>query len=162
MKKTTLTKRAVKSTVPVLKKPLDVATPTTPFNWLVIHFVGLFFVNSIILYAVNMIFPQLLVLGTHVISPLMALVSGSALLSLLLVAAMPITEAFQKAQKFTLTTMQWTGLYFILNFIGLWLISRLAEEVGLGVSSWMVAAGLAVVLDCIQAIVISMLMKKMK
>jgi hypothetical protein len=47
---------------------------------------------------------------------------------------------------------EWMLAYFVLNFVGLWLLGRFAENLGLGLSAWWVSLLLATALDWIQGL----------
>lgn len=48
------------------------------------------------------------------------------------------------------SSAEWMASYFVLNFVGVWVVARFANQLGFGISSWVVALVLAVVLDVVQ------------
>lgn len=64
--------------------------------------------------------------------------------------SIPFIHRYEKSRGRTLTSRDWMLAYFIINFVGLWVISRYSEQFGFGISSWVVAAVLAAVLDVAQ------------
>ena len=51
-------------------------------------------------------------------------------------------------------------LYFIVNALGLWFITRFAEQFGIGASSWKVIVVVALLLDMAQGMAMMALQKK--
>lgn len=129
-------------------------TPSTndPGIILVITYSILFTINSLVIYLANLWFPHHVVLGTQSLSPIWALFLSMGFLSLINTFAIPFMNQYEKSRKQPLTPKDWITAYFVLNFIGLWLVTRAAEQLGLGITSWLVAAILAVILDVFQGI----------
>lgn len=112
---------------------------------------GIWYVaQAIILGIVSAMFPQAIVIGTHTISPLAAIINSMLTLTLFAIGAIPLLELLQDARKMLFTTTHWMLFYFALNTAGLWIISRFAEQIGLGLSSWFVAVGLGLVMTLVQ------------
>lgn len=126
---------------------------------LVITYFILFAVNSLVIYLANLWFPQNVVLGTQSLSPTWALFLSMGVLSLINTFAIPFMNQYEKSRKQPLTPKDWMAAYFVLNFIGLWLVTRAAEQLGLGITSWVIAAILAVILDVSQGIAMMRLEK---
>jgi hypothetical protein len=145
-KMTTATKRVVKNTQ---------TASISSFNQLVLATVVFWLGNSVLLLLANELFPGLIVLGTHLISPLMAAVYAGGVISLVGVSATPIIESVAMKRHIRLTEMHWMTLYFLLNTAIIWLVSRFSELVGMGISVWWVALVMGLVFDVIQG----MLMK---
>ena len=116
----------------------------------VISFFTLLLVNSVVLYIAQMFFPKSIVLGTHALSFWWAVGMSMGKLALIGTLAIPFVHAYEIKRRKMLSSMEWMVVYFVLNFVGLWLITRFSEQFGLGVTSWMVIAGLALVLDVVQ------------
>jgi hypothetical protein len=164
--------KKVTSTKPVAVKPVVTASvsqqstktvaTTTPANWMFIIFGALFVTHAVVIYVASLMFPEAVVLGTNTISPMMALLYSVFVFTLIVVAAMPVIESYQAAQRKVLSNTQWMVIYFILNFVGLWLVARFAEQLGLGLASKYVVLALALGLDIVQGLVVTSLMKKMK
>ncbi len=128
---------------------------------LVVSYFVLFVVNSAAVALANLLFPQMVVLGTQSLSPLWALALSMGVLALMNTFALPLVRVFENKRKRMLNTNEWMILYFLLNFGGVWLVSRAAEQLGMGITSWIVALVLAVALDLMQGIVM-MKLEKMK
>ena len=126
---------------------------------LVITYFILFAVNSLIIYLANLWFPQNVVLGTQSLSPIWALFLSMGVLSFINTFAIPFINHYEKSRKQPLTPKGWMLAYLGLNFVGLWLITRAAEQLGLGITSWIIAAILAVILDVFQGIAMMQLEK---
>ena len=121
-----------------------------PGLFLVLTYFVLLIVNSLVILLANAIFPQHVVLSTIHVSFIWAICLSLSKLTLLDTFAIPFVRQYEIRSKRMLSNTEWMILYFILNFVGLWLISRFAHVLGLGLSSWIVAALLALVLDIAQ------------
>lgn len=128
---------------------------------LVWSYLALFIVNVVVVYLASIIFPIYVVLGTFSITTGWSLIHSMGMLALLNVALIPFVREYEHKSGKMLTNVQWMGLYFVVNFVGVWLIARFADQVGFGISSWLVAAVLAVALNILQAVVM-MTMEKLK
>lgn len=126
---------------------------------LVVSYVALLAVNGVVVSLANLLFPQWVVLGTQSLSPLWALGLSMGVLALVDTFAIPFVRLFESKRQRMFTTNEWMLLYFLLNFAGVWLISRGAEQLGLGITSWVVALAIAVVLDLVQGVVMMKLEK---
>jgi len=111
--------------------------------------------HSSILYLANALFPSHVVLGTNQFSSLQGLFYSMLVFTLIAVGSIPITEYIAILQKKTLKTMDWMVIFFFVNVVGIWLVARFAEQLGLGISSWLVAVALAVVFDIAQGVLVS-------
>ncbi|MEP7167246.1 MAG: hypothetical protein ABI758_04675 [Candidatus Woesebacteria bacterium] len=129
---------------------------------LVLSTLVLFVSNAIVLYFAQMFFPHAIVLGTHALSFWWAIFMSMGKLSLLGAAVMPFVGKYENMRHRIFSPMEWSVLYFVVNFIGLWIISRFSEQFGLGVTSWIVIAALALVLDIVQGVVMMAYGKMLK
>lgn len=112
---------------------------------------GIWFVaQSILLAIVSVALPGQIVLGTNTISPLSAVFNSMLTLTLFAVGAIPLLEIIQDTRKVILSKTQWMLFYFAVNAAGLWVISRFAEQIGLGLASWFVAAFLGALMTLLQ------------
>ena len=132
------------------------------FGFMVKSFIAMFLVNVGVVFVANRFFPTFVVLGTHRLSPLMSLLTSMAVLSLIVTGAMPVIEWVKKEHKLKLKDKDWMIIYWLVNIVGLWVVSRFAETLGLGISSWVVAVVLAFFLDMAQGVVMMKLVTKMK
>ncbi len=120
-------------------------------------FVYFMVVDSIILYLGHVVLPSQIVLGTYQISPLLAVIQSMLFFSLLAVVAVPVIELVAQYLKFKLSDLHWIVATFVVDFVGLWMVARLADMLGLGISSWVIVAVLAVCFDLGQGLAIRML-----
>jgi len=129
---------------------------------LVYSFPILFIVNALVALAANYFFPQHLVLGTQFINLPWAIIHSMGTLAMINILFIPIIREIENKKGHMLTPKQWLIKYFILNFISLWIISRMPEQLGMGISSWYVAATLALALDIAQGATMMQLEKYRK
>lgn len=115
-------------------------------------YVIMYIVNAPILYLANMLFPEQVVLGTATLSLMWAVILSMSALSLILTLLIPFLHEIERKIDRDLTMQEWIGAYLAINFGGIWLISRFSEQFGLGVSSWLVVLGLAVVMNLVQGV----------
>jgi hypothetical protein len=118
-------------------------------------FVAWMIAHSVIFYLANRFFPEAVVLGTHLFSTWQAVLYSSLVFTLITVGSIPVVEMLAAAIKRTLTGMDWMVLYFVINTVGIWIVARFAEQLGLGISSWVVAVVLALVIDAVQGIIVT-------
>jgi len=126
---------------------------------LVITYFSFFVVNSLILMIASDLFPDWIVLGTASISYLFSVIHSMGTLALLDTFALPLVREYESSSGRMLKKSEWMLLYLALNFAGIWLISRFADQVGMGVISWTVVLGLAVFFDLVQGAVMMQLEK---
>lgn len=131
--------------MPVKEKPAQ-----NPGMILVISYAVIYLVNVLVLSFANMYYPEQVVLGTMSMDRTWAILHSMGTLSLLLVFAIPFIHEIEKMKGRELTSLEWMVKYYALNFVGLWIITRFSDQFGLGVTSWMVIAVLAAVLDFFQ------------
>ncbi|OGY19282.1 MAG: hypothetical protein A3A65_04125 [Candidatus Chisholmbacteria bacterium RIFCSPLOWO2_01_FULL_49_14] len=117
---------------------------------MVLTFFNLFVINGLVVWLANSLFPQQVVLGTQFISKGWAIIHSMGTLALLGTFAIPFIREYEKSRGKMFSSAEWMVAYFVLNFVGIWLVARLAEQLGFGISSWVVALVLAVVLDVVQ------------
>lgn len=117
-------------------------------------------VNSLTVAIANALFPANVVLGTNSISWAMSLAHSMTYLTVLGTFAIPLVRQYERSRGGRMfTPPEWMALYFVLNFAGIWLVSRFADQIGLGVSSWFVVLVLAAVLDALQGMAMMQLEK---
>ncbi len=110
----------------------------------------IFFVNLVVIYLAHQWFPSFLVLGTMSLSSYWALFLVSSFIAMAATLALPLFHEWEAQRKSQLSTTEWMAGYFILNFVTVWLLTRVAEVFGMGVSSIVVVGVLALVLDFVQ------------
>ena len=127
----------------------------------VINYFAFFLVNSLVIYLANQFYPQQVVLGTLCINNLWAVIHSMSTLALINTLAIPLVRELEKKQNRVLSTFEWFVIYFLINLAGIWVIGRFAEQLGLGIASWLVASVLALILDLLQGVVM-MRVEKMR
>ncbi|SRR5258708_40177433 len=141
------------------------AKPTVSKNpgmTLVVTYGVLLAVNAVILYLANMFFPKQVVLGTHSLSLVWAILLSMGTLALIDTFAIPFAHMIENRRGRMLSSKEWMVKYFFLNFFGLWVISHFSQQFGLGITIWYVSAVLAVLLDVVQGVAMMTLQKKME
>jgi len=133
--------------------------PKNPGLVLVITYFVLFAINSLVLYLAHLWFPQFIVLGTATVSPTWAILNSMGILALINTFAIPFIREFETKRGKMFTSKDWMIAYFGLNFVGIWLITRLAYQLGFGITSWTIAAALAAALNIIQGLSLMQLEK---
>lgn len=129
----------------------DKKTQNTDITLVLTYFV-LFTVNSLIVYLASVFFPNQVVLGTQHITVGWALIHAVGTLALINTFAIPFIREYEKKKGRMLTPKEWMIDYFFINLVGVWVIARFAEQLGFGISSWIVAVVLAVFLDAAQGV----------
>ena len=133
-----------------------------PGMTLVITYGVLLAVNAVVLYLANMFYPKQVVLGTHSLSLVWAILLSMGTLALINTFAIPFAHMIENRRGRMLSSKEWMIKYFFLDFFGLWVISHFSQQFGLGISMWYVSAVLAIVLDVVQGIAMMALQKKME
>lgn len=118
--------------------------------------------NFVILYLANKWWPTHVVLGTHFFSPMVALLYTVLPLTILSVGFVPVVEHVMDTTEWKATDYHWLALSFVVNATALWGLTRFAEWIGMGVSSWMVVAAVAVVLTAVQGMLVMGVVKRVK
>lgn len=120
---------------------------------LVISYFIMLITNSLVLLLASSLFPHAVVLGTYALSPMWALMLASGKLTLLATGAMPFVAYTEWRRGRDFTPKDWMLTYFVLNVIGVWVLSRFASHLGFGISGWVVAVLLGAALDWVQGMV---------
>lgn len=126
---------------------------------IVLSYFVLFVCNVLVIYLANLLFPTSVVLGTFALTPFwsLMLVGGKlTIISLLVMLLVPYKE--WKTKK-DLKPTDWMKLYFVVNAVSLYSVTRFAEIYGLGVSSWVVIIALALFMDVVQGMTMMQLGK---
>lgn len=129
---------------------------------MIYSFIALMLTNVIVLMVMNAIFPSKVVLGTYSISYWWAIYHSMFKLSVVSVFVMPLITFYEWKNKVIFTPKQWMMTYFVVNFLVIWEITRFADHLGFGVSSWSVVLGLAFVFDMVQGVVMMSIGKLIK
>lgn len=139
------------------KKTTSTAQPTGII--LIASYALLYIVNAVILYLSHMLFPKAIVLGNMSLSAFWGMFLSMNALALIDTAAIPFAHVAEQKMRRMLTSKEWMIIYFVLNFVGIWVISRFSVQFGLGISNWYVAVALALVLDIVQGVAMMSLQK---
>lgn len=131
-------------------------SPEMSLTQLILMYVVFLVVNSVVVLVANTLYPNAVVLGTNLISPLQALLQSMAVFSLVTVAGVPIIETVADQMKLKLGFGHWMVLYAAINAGSLWIVARFAEVLGLGIISWQVVVALAIVMDLVQGAAIKL------
>jgi len=129
---------------------------------MIYSFIALFVTNALVLMLANALFPQAIVLGTYSITYIWAIYHSVFKLSVVNVFVMPLVTYYEWKNSTTFTPKQWMITYFFVDFLVLYGVTRFSESLGLGVSSWIVLALFALVLDMVQGLVMMQMGKLIK
>lgn len=124
--------------------------------------VALFLSNVLVLLLANSLFPSNVVLGTLSVPYWWAVHHSMFKLAVAGVFVMPLVAYYEWQKSITFTSKQWMTTYFFVNLVALWGISRFAENMGFGVSSFGVLIILALVFDFVQGMAMMGLGKYIK
>jgi hypothetical protein len=105
------------------------------------EFVSYWILNALFFYFLPYIFPNLWHTGNLRLTPFMASVISSFLLTVILALVMPAFLALKIKFK---EDWQWTLAYLFANVLGIWLIARYADLTGIGIVSAWVAVGIGI------------------
>lgn len=152
MPKKKATKKRSKSAAKSVQSsaPMQVMTAKQLSILFVLWFIG----HVVVIYLANQMFPESVVLGTHFFSSMQALIYSMIVFTLIVVGMMPLVEHVAMSARKQLKTLDWIVIYFLINAVGLWVVARFAEQLGMGLKSWVVAVALAAVIDVVQGILI--------
>lgn len=128
----------------------------------ILSFVVLGATNVLIIVAANALFPQQVVLGSLSAPYWWAVHHSIFKLTIINLLAMFGVTIYEWKTRSIFTPQQWMLTYFGVNLIALWVITRFAEQLGLGVSAWWVLVILAIVFDWLQGVVMMALGKIMQ
>lgn len=122
-----------------------------------LHFIGFWLVNGILVYIVGRMAPWGVVLGNQYISPAQASAFFGYMLSTVIILVQPATELLKvklgdpKQQAF---------VYFAVNTMAVWVLTRLALMVGVGIAAFWWSGVLGLVLMLGQWLVWGVLTKR--
>lgn len=113
-------------------------------------FVIMLIVNVVVLMLANLVAPNHVVLGTYSITPWWATYHSMFKLSVAATFFMPLVTYYEWKNKTVFSPKQWLMTYFVVNLVMIWEITRFAENLGFGVSSFLVVVILAAVFNLAQ------------
>jgi len=134
-------------------------TSTTTSEVTKMYFIH-FILDAAILFLGTLVASKSIVFGTEFIPPAWGVFHAASLLSLIGILTIPVFEYIREKRQKELSMQDWMIGYFVINFVSVWVISRFAEQLGFGISSWMVAVILAVFLDFAQGFGATLVYKK--
>lgn len=124
---------------------------------LAMHFVGFWLVSSVLIYILGMMMPSGVVLGNQYISPVQASAFFGYMLSTIVILVQPAMDLL----KVKLTDHNRQAIvYFAVNTIAVWVLTRLALMVGVGIVAFWWAGILGLVLMLGQWLVWGVLTKR--
>lgn len=108
-------------------------------------FLGFWLVNSVIIWAVGQVVPESVVLGNQHVSPIQASFFAGFMLSTVALLVKPTIELLNVKLKEEFHLM---GFFLVADIVSVWIITRLALIIGVGVAVfwWAVVLGLATML----------------
>lgn len=128
-------------------------------NGKAVFYTAVSLVNAIVLYVGSILFPAQIVLGNYTLPPILAALATGVLLT----GVMALTESIIKYFKLKIKKeMHFAMVYLAGNILGLWVLARLANYTGFGVSSYVVVIILGLLLNTLQYGVWKMFMGKKK
>ena len=104
-------------------------------------------VNVIVLYVAALFYPAAVVLGNANLSNWLAAILTALILTTVLYAVKPVLKTVNLKVKGDLSV---NITYLVTNMVGLWVLGRLANYVGFGVSSFVVVIVLGITLSIVQ------------
>lgn len=113
------------------------------------RFILYFIHNAILIYLANQIFPEKFVLGNLRYTNVIAVIISSFLLTLFLEL---VSISLTRAKKIKLDNKRRFGTFWMANFLGLWLVARIAPFTGFGVVRFTWLIGLSFLVNLLQAI----------
>ena len=105
--------------------------------------------NGILIYLANQIFPSKFVLGKFRFTSFYATLISSFLLTLFLEF---VSLSLLKLRKMKFDGKRRFSIFWVANFIGLWLLARFAPITGFGVVKFTWLIGLSLLVNILQAI----------
>lgn len=105
------------------------------------------FTIALVLYLSSLLYPEDVVFGNNLISLPLAIIFNALILTGILALIKPILFKL-KLKK--MNDMYWSLSYAVTNIVVIWLLAKFAVNTGFGISSFIVAVGLGLVLTIIQ------------
>jgi hypothetical protein len=128
------------------------SSATTSFTQLLTTWFSFFLVTVLLFYIATLLFPSYLVFGTDSISAFAGMLQSAALLSVIVVGVIPVIEMVAASLGRKVSDSNWMVFYLLINTVGIWVLGRFAEVIGMGISSWVVALVLGFVLNLAQGL----------
>lgn len=112
-----------------------------------LSFLGVWFVNFLVLLLAWLLGGQTVVLGNLIWPPVMGAVITGLALAIIITLVKPIFEVAKIEIK---NENYWTLLYLVVNIVGLWVLARLATYTGFGIVRFWVAIVLGIIITALQ------------
>lgn len=129
---------------------------------IIYSFLAFLLVNLVVIYLANTFFPLRVVLGTGTIPFLWALCHSVGKLTVVNTFVLLLVTYYEWKRGKAFTTQEWMGTFLLTNFAALYVISRFAANLGLGLSAWWVVLFLSAILDWLQGLAMMTLAKYVK
>lgn len=117
---------------------------------LVYSFLTLFVVNALVIYLANWFFPTQIGLGTYALTSFWALLLSVCKLTLIATTIIPLIYYHEWQRGKMYTPKEWMLVYFVVDTLAIYGITRFASVLGLGIAHWYLALLLGAVLDWAQ------------
>ncbi|MFH2085777.1 MAG: hypothetical protein ABII21_03270 [bacterium] len=117
---------------------------------LIYSFLVLFAVNIVVLYLAYLLLPGGIVLGTHALTLLWALLLTTCKLTMITTAVTPLLRYYEWKNGEKLGSREWLLAYVAVSIISIWCLARIAAIIGFGISSWYVALAVGLALGALQ------------
>lgn len=127
-----------------------------------VMFILFLLLHLFIAYFANQSYPDRIVIGNHFFTFWYALLYSMSAITAIVVISTPFIEWVVEHLKLKLIDLHWLLAYFLLNFGAIWTAARGAEMLGMGISSWEVAAALAAVFTVGQSLIVKFLIRPIK
>lgn len=124
--------------------------PQNPGMVMLSTYISIFLTTALVVAIANRWFPENVVLGTMSITRLWAILLSAGVVALINTFTMPFVTQWEIQRGKLATAPEMFSIYLAINFIAVWLITRVAEVFGMGVTSWLVVLLLAIALDLVQ------------
>jgi len=143
------------------KSKAKLLNPVTDFKHLTLIYFCFYVLNVIVVYFANRFFPESVVLGHHFYAPWHALLQSMAVMTFIIVGAMPVVETLANFARIKLMMRDWIIVYALVDIFAVWFTARFAELLGFGISSWIIAVVLGLVIDFLQGALMLKVVRKL-
>ncbi len=111
----------------------------------ILNFLGFWLINSVLVYIVGAVAPSGVVLGNQHVGQIQASAFFGYMLSTINILVQPTVDSMKLKLS---DPKHWALLYFAVNAIAVWVLTRLALIIGVGISSfwWSGVLGLILML----------------
>ena len=117
---------------------------------LIYSFLVLFATSVLVILLANYLFPTSVVLGTHTLSFWWAVHHSMFKLAVICTFVIPLVYYHEWKRGHMYSPKEWMLLYFVVNTLVIYGITRFASVLGLGIAHWWIALLLGAALDWAQ------------